>query len=64
MCNCTGIHVAPITGDNALLVGGFKIVIEVITAGDDLPAVVYRAYRKGLHIASFTSIQEAVEWCQ
>ena len=57
------IHVSPIDGDNALLVNGFVITIEIINYNDG-SVIVYRVWRKDIHIRTYTTIQEAVEWCR
>ena len=57
------IHVSPIDGDNAVLVNGFRIEITILDPEDD-PVLVYRVWRKGFHIRTDTSLQEAVEWCR
>lgn len=57
------IHVSPIDGDNVLLVNGFKIEIVILSPDLD-PVIVYRIFRKGVHIGTYTSLQEAVEWCK
>ena len=56
------INVSPIDGDNALLVNGFRIELAAVTLvrGAELT---YFVYRKGLHINTYTNLQEAVEWC-
>lgn len=58
------LHVSPISGDNALLLNGFRIVIVATDEIVNTPILVYRVYRKGLHIETYSSLQEAVEWCK
>lgn len=57
------IYVSPINGDNALRVNGFRIEIAIRSHLEDKAVLVYRVWRKGSHIETYKSLQEAVEWC-
>ena len=57
------IHVSPIDGENVLLVNGFRIEIVILSPDLD-PVIVYRVFRKGTHLDTYTSLQNAIEWCQ
>lgn len=58
------IHVSPINGDNVLLVNGFRIEIVILDDNDQDPVIVYRVFRKGMYLNTYTSLQDAVEWCK
>lgn len=59
----SAIHVSPIDGDNALLVNGFRITFAIVKKYDGGNAIVYLVWRKGSHLETYKSLQEAVEWC-
>lgn len=59
------IRVSPIDGDNALRVNGFRIEITIRNHPEysAVLVLVYRVWRKGTHIETYKTLQEAVEWC-
>ena len=57
------IHVSLIDGDNALRVNGFRIEIAIRNHPEGKAVLVYRVWRKGSHIETYKTLQEAVEWC-
>ena len=53
-----------INGENVLLLNGFRIEIVILDDHDQDPVIVYRVLRKGMYLDTYTSLQDAVEWCK
>ena len=58
------LRVSPIDGENVLLLNGFRIEMAILDDHDQDPVIVYRVLRKGMYLDTYTSLQDAVEWCK
>lgn len=58
------LRVSLINGENVLLLNGFRIEMAILDDHDQDPVIVYRVLRKGMYLDTYTSLQDAVEWCK